>query len=174
MDPVHRISIVSRGMALGYTLTPPERDRLHESKSQLIDQIAVTMGGRAAEELVFNEITSGAANDFVQATKIARYMVMEFGMSSLGPISLTPQADITDWGRQYFETSSVSQDMQAKIDAEVKKILAEGRARALEILKTHRKQLDRVAEELMKRETIEGDEFANLMKNGNIEDKQQP
>ena len=87
LDIVHRISIVSRGMALGYTMALPETDRLHETKSRLIEEIAMTMGGRAAEQLIFHEMTSGAANDIDQATRIAKYMVMEFGMSELGPIN---------------------------------------------------------------------------------------
>ena len=105
-DAVHRISIVSRGQALGYTLSPPEKDRLHETKSHLIDEIAMTMGGRAAEQLIFNEMTSGAANDIDQATRIARYMVMEFGMSDLGPINFGPQMDITEWGKIAFRSSA--------------------------------------------------------------------
>ena len=90
-------------MALGYTLSPPEKDRLHETKSRLIEEIAMTMGGRAAEQLIFNEMTSGAANDIDQATRIARYMVMEFGMSDLGPINFGPDRDITEWGKSFME-----------------------------------------------------------------------
>lgn len=163
-DKVHRVSIVSRGMALGYTLTPPEKDRLHETKSHLIGQIAVMMGGRAAEELIFKDITSGAASDIDQATRIARYMVMEFGMSNLGPINFGPQVDATEWGKQFFEQQQISQDMQAKIDVEVKRFIDEGHKSARVILKKHKKQLDRVAAELVKKETLEGDEFEELMK----------
>lgn len=163
MDQVHRISIVSRGMALGYTLTPPEKDRLHETKSHLVEQIAVTMGGRAAEEVIFNEMTSGAANDIDQATRIAKFMVMEFGMSELGPINFGPQMDITEWGKSYMEQQSVSPEMMAKIDNEVKKLVDEGYTKAVAILKKNRKQLDSIAAELVKKETIEGDEFEALM-----------
>ncbi|MEK7543755.1 MAG: ATP-dependent zinc metalloprotease FtsH [Patescibacteria group bacterium] len=163
LDPVHRVSIVSRGMALGYTMAPPEKDRLHETKSRLIDEIAMTMGGRAAEKLIFNEMTSGAANDIDQATRIARYMVMEFGMSDLGPINFGPQMDITEWGKQYMEQNTVSQDMQGKIDVEVKKLLDEGYRKAAELLKKYKKKLDLVAEELIKKETLEGEEFQVVM-----------
>jgi len=163
MDPVHRISIVSRGMALGYTLTPPEKDRLHETKSHLIDQIATMMGGRAAEQLIFNEMTSGAANDIDQATRIARYMVMEFGMSDLGPINFGPQMDITEWGKSYVEQNQISPEMQSAIDREVKKLLDTGYEKALSTLKKYKKKLDAVAEELIKKETIEGEEFSLLM-----------
>lgn len=163
LDPVHRISIVSRGMALGFTMAPPEKDRLHETKSRLIQEIAMTMGGRAAEQLIFNELTSGAANDIDQATRIARFMVMEFGMSDLGPINFGPQMDITEWGKSYMEPSQISPEMQAKIDSEVKKLLDKGYKEAAEILKKHKKQLDDVAEELVKKETLESEEFEQLM-----------
>ncbi|OGG12010.1 hypothetical protein A2Z00_03160 [Candidatus Gottesmanbacteria bacterium RBG_13_45_10] len=163
LDIIHRISIVSRGMALGYTLSPPEKDRLHETKSHLIDEIAMTMGGRAAEQVVFNEMTSGAANDIDQATRIARYMVMEFGMSDLGPINFGPQIDMTEWGKAMMEQNPVSQEMQGEIDREIKKFLDEGYKKALEILKKHRKQLDSIAEALIKKETVESEEFEALM-----------
>lgn len=163
LDPVHRISIVSRGMSLGYTMAPPEKDRLHETKSRLIDEIAMTMGGRAAEQLVFNELTSGAANDINQATRIARYMVMEFGMSDLGPINFGPHSDVTEWGKSFFEQQNISPDMQGKIDTEVKKLLDEGYRKAAELLKKNRKKMDLIAAELVKKETLEGDEFATLM-----------
>ncbi len=163
MDPVHRISIVSRGMALGYTLTPPEKDRLHETKTHLVQQIATMMGGRAAEQLIFNEITSGAANDIDQATRVARYMVMEFGMSDLGPINFGPQMDVTEWGKTFMEQQTISPQMQAAIDREVKKLVDEGYKKAAETLKKYRKKLDLVAESLIKKETIEGDEFETLM-----------
>ncbi|MEK9200860.1 MAG: ATP-dependent zinc metalloprotease FtsH, partial [Patescibacteria group bacterium] len=96
MDPVHRISIVSRGMSLGHTLVPPSSDRVHETKTRLLSQITMMMGGRAAEELIFNEVTTGASNDIDKATAVARNMVMEYGMSSLGPINYGPQQDMID------------------------------------------------------------------------------
>lgn len=163
MDPVHRISIVSRGMALGYTLTPPERDRLHETKSHLIEQIAVMMGGRAAEQLIFGEMTSGAASDIAQATRVARYMVVEFGMSDLGPVRFAPFTEMTEWGKQYVEQAGLSPDMQAGVDREIKKLIDEGYKVALDILKKHRKELDLIAEELVKKETIESEEFERLL-----------
>jgi cell division protease FtsH len=163
MDTVHRISIVSRGMALGYTLTPPEKDRLHETKSHLIDQIATMMGGRAAEQLIFKEMTSGAASDIDQATRIARYMVTEFGMSDLGPINFGPQMDITEWGKTYMQENQISPEMMGKIDLEVKKLVETGYTQALEILRKHKKQLDLVAAELIRKETLESEEFEKLM-----------
>ena len=163
MDRVHRISIVSRGMALGYTLTPPEKDRLHETKSHLINEMATMMGGRAAEELIFNDITSGAANDIDQATRIARYMVMEFGMSKLGPMNFGPQMDITEWGQSMMDQPSISPEMLSKIDSEVQELLGVALTTAQKILKVHKKQLDTVMKELVKHETLEGEEFEKLM-----------
>ncbi|HCC84467.1 MAG TPA: cell division protein FtsH, partial [Candidatus Pacebacteria bacterium] len=95
-DPVHRISIVSRGMALGYTLIPPAKDKLHETKTHLLEKITVMMGGRAAEEVFMNQMTTGASNDFDQATQVAKAMVIEYGMSSLGPINFGPNMDVTE------------------------------------------------------------------------------
>lgn len=163
LDPVHRISIVSRGMALGFTMAPPEKDRLHETKSRLLEEVTMTMGGRAAEQIVFNEMTSGAANDIDRATRIARYMVAEFGMSSLGPINFGPQVDVTEWGKQYLEQTPVSQEMQAAIDREVKKLIDAAHQKALTILKRYRKQLDRIANELVKTETLEAEAFEKLL-----------
>ncbi|KKT37319.1 MAG: ATP-dependent zinc metalloprotease FtsH [Candidatus Gottesmanbacteria bacterium GW2011_GWB1_44_11c] len=163
MDKVHRISIVSRGMALGYTLTPPEKDRLHETKSHLINQIASMMGGRAAEELIFKDITSGAANDIDQATRIARYMVMEFGMSDLGPINFGPEMDVTEWGKSLVEQQQISPDMLSAIDKEIKKFIDAGYKTAITQVKKHKKQMDRIVEVLLKKETIEGEEFDQLM-----------
>jgi len=163
LDPVHRISIVSRGMALGYTMAPPEKDRLHETRSRLLAEMAMTMGGRAAEQVVFHEMTSGAANDIDQATRIARYMVTEFGMSDLGPINFGPQTDVTEWGKAFYEQQTISQEMQSAIDREVKKFLDTAYAQALALVKKYRKDLDKVASELVKKETLEGDDFAALL-----------
>lgn len=164
MDKVHRISIISRGMALGYTLTPPEKDRLHETKSHLINQIASMMGGRAAEEVIFKDITSGAANDIDQATRIARYMVMEFGMSDLGPVNFGPQMDVTEWGKSLSEQQQISPDMLAAIDREIGKLIDTGHKTAVTLVKKHKKQMDKIVSVLLEKETIEGEEFEKLMK----------
>lgn len=165
MDRVHRISIISRGMALGYTLTPPEKDRLHETKSHLINQIATMMGGRAAESLIYKDVTSGAASDIDQATRIARYMVMEFGMSPLGPVNFGPNVDVTEWGKSLMDQQQISPEMLGKIDAEIQKFVFEGYETAANILKKYKKQLDTVTKALVEKETLEGDEFEELMKN---------
>lgn len=164
MDPVHRISIVSRGLSLGYTLIPPARDRLHETKTHLIAMITSMMGGRAAEELVFNEITTGAANDFDQATNVARAMVVEYGMSPLGPVNFGPTFDVTEWGKKYWEQNTVSESTLTKIDIEVKRILDDCFEKAKKILAANKKSLDKVAGELIKKESLDDEEFLSLVK----------
>lgn len=163
LDSVTRISIVSRGMALGFTLVPPKKDRIHETKSNLLKKIAMAMGGRAAEELVFGDITTGAASDISHATSVAREMVIEWGMSELGPINLGPQIDMNDFGRAYMEPSRVSDSMQSKVDEEIKKIVNQGMGRAMEILKKNRKKMDKLAKLLMEVETVGEEEFEKLM-----------
>ena len=162
-DPVHRISIVSRGMALGFTLIPPAKDKLHETKTNLLERISVMMGGRAAEEAIFNETTTGAANDFDQATNIAKAMVVEYGMSDLGPINFGPTRDVTEWGKTYWEQNTVSQEMLAKIDAEVKEIINSRYKIAVQTVKANKKLLDDVAVALLKTESLDQDEFEKIV-----------
>jgi len=164
MDPIHRVSIVSRTRTLGVTEPLPEKDRLHETRSNLLSRMVTTMGGRAAEELIFKELTTGAANDIVQATRIARLMVVEFGMSKLGPTNFGPQADMTEWGRGFMEPTMVSPVMQDNIDKEIKSLIDNAYKKALEIVRKNRKKLDLIAAKLVEQETIEGDEFQKLMK----------
>ncbi|MDP3987836.1 MAG: ATP-dependent zinc metalloprotease FtsH [Candidatus Levybacteria bacterium] len=156
MDPVHRISIVSRGLSLGHTMMEPI-ERIHETKTHLLEQVAVMLGGRAAENLVFREQTTGASDDISKATQVARTMVVEFGMSDLGPMNLDGES------RRFYEQSTVSPDMASKIDNEVKKITDNCYKNAVEILAKLRKKLDMLAEELLKKETIESEEFERLM-----------
>jgi cell division protease FtsH len=163
-DPVHRISIVSRGQALGYTMTPPKIDRYNETQSRLENMITILLGGRAAEKLKFNNFTVGAATDIEQASRIARKMVTEFGMSSLGPVSFDGSADKSWLRAQFGEYSKVSDEMAAKVDREVKKIIDRGFSRAQSILKKHGKLLDKISEELMDKETLEQEEFEKLVK----------
>ena len=162
-DPVHRISIVSRGMALGFTLIPPVKDKLHETRTNLLERITVMMGGRAAEEAIFDEITTGAANDFDQATQIAKAMVIEYGMSPLGPINFGPTMDITEWGKTYWEQNTVSQEMLGKIDAEVKKIITSRFQIAIKTIKEKKESLDKVAQALLKNESLDQEEFEKIV-----------
>ncbi len=165
MDPVSRISIVARGVSLGHTLIPPLRERVHETKSRLLEQLAAMLGGRAAEDLVFNEMTTGAANDIAQATRIARKMVIDFGMSDLGPINLGPQMEYSEMGRAlWMEPSQLSPEMAAKVDREVNRFLDNAYKKAAEILKKQRKKLDKVADVLLDKETLEQEEFEKLVK----------
>jgi cell division protease FtsH len=164
MDPVHRISIVARGMSLGHTLIPPAADRTHETKSRILQQITAMLGGRAAEELVFNEMTSGASNDIEKATQLARSMVIDFGMSSLGPVNLGPQYDYDEMGKaQWYEPSSISPAMQEKVDAEIQKIIDDSYKKALEIVKENRQKMDKVVNELLKKETLDRDGFEKIV-----------
>lgn len=167
MDPVHRISIVSRGMSLGHILTPPTADRLHETKSHLTQQIAAMLGGRAAEELIFNEMTTGASSDISQATSIAREMVIEYGMSNLGPINFDGESK-SFAGRFFSEPSKVSEDMTGKIDTEIKKFMDDGLKIAKALLKKHKKLLDAVANKLLEVETLEKEEFEEIVGKKNV------
>ena len=162
-DPVHRISIISRGMALGYTLIPPAKDKLHETKTHLLEEIAVMMGGRAAELTIFNEVTTGASNDFDQSTRIAKAMVVEYGMSDLGPINFGPTMDVTEWGKTYYEQNTISQEVLSKIDKEVKKILQNGYETAVHMIKEKKDILDKVAQELLIKESLDQDEFEKIV-----------
>ncbi len=163
-DPVHRITIVSRGMALGYNLILPAADRYNETKTRLFSIIAYAMGGRAAEEIIYKEPTTGASNDFEKATQIARDMVTKYGMSGLGPINLeSSQEEMVFLGRGVSEKTNFSEETNQHIDAEIKRILDAAYTKALDILKEHRKKLDLVTETLMEQETIEAEEFEELM-----------
>ncbi len=163
MDPVHRVSIVSRGLAMGFTLIPPKKDRYTETRTHLLETITSLLGGRAAEELVFSEFTGGAASDIDKATRIARRMVVDFGMSQLGPTYLGPQIETTEWGRTWIQPSELSPEMQAKVDKEIKRIVDESYKNALAVLKKNKKKLDLIAKKLLDQETIDEDEFEKLM-----------
>ncbi len=151
-------------MSLGHTLIPPAADRTHETKSRLLSQITAMLGGRAAEEVVFGEMTSGAANDIEKATSIARAMVVEFGMSDLGPLNLGPQYDVSEFGKtEWYEPANISPSMQEKVDLEIKKIVDTSYQEALKLVKTKRKELDAVVDELLRKETLTRDEFEKIV-----------
>ena len=164
MDPVHRISIVARGMSLGHTLIPPAADRTHDTKTRLLGQITAMLGGRAAEQFMFNEMTSGAASDIAQATRIARAMVIEWGMSSLGPVNFGPDTASGEFGQtEYYQENAVSPSTQEKIDNEVRKIMDNGLKEAEKLIKKYKTKLDQVAEALLKTETIDKEEFEKIV-----------
>ena len=162
-DPVHRISIVSRGHALGYTFTPPEKDRVQLLKSEILDDMVMMMGGRAAELLIYKEQTAGASNDIERATRVARSMVMEYGMSELGPMNFTPQYN-SDYSKNWGEPLKISTNLQDKVDVEVRKFIDEAQAKAMTLLKKYRKELDLVTKKLLEVETLDGDTFTEVMK----------
>ncbi|OGJ22452.1 MAG: cell division protein FtsH, partial [Candidatus Pacebacteria bacterium RIFCSPHIGHO2_01_FULL_46_10] len=162
-DPVHRISIVSRGRALGFTMTPPETDKYQQTQSELEDEIVVLLGGRTAEKLIFNELTGGASSDIDRATRIARAMVIDYGMSGLGPVNLGPQYDTSDYGRAVYEPPKLSDDMQAKVDKEISQIITTAMKKAEILLAKYKKELDKVAAKLLEVETLEGEEFEALL-----------
>ncbi len=164
-DPVHRVSIVSRGLALGFTMMVPQRDRYNQTKTELLERITTLLGGRAAEELKFSEMTIGAGSDLERANRIARAMVAEYGMSELGPLAFSFKQPINGWPYSPPEERvNYSDEMAGKIDEQVKKIIDKCYARAEEVLKGKKEKLDLVAGELVKRETIEGSEFEKMMK----------
>lgn len=162
-DPVHRISIVSRGQALGFTLIPPAVDKYQKTRTELLEEICTLLGGRAAEELIYHEPTAGASSDIDKITRIARGMVIDYGMSSLGPIDFGPQEGISSWGRNYVEASDISESKRAEIDKEVRKIVTACEKTTREILTAKREIMDIVVKELMKKEGLEKEEFENLV-----------
>lgn len=162
IDPVHRISIVSRGMSGGHTLFPPTVDRTNESRSRLFEQITAALGGQASEDLIFKDISTGAASDIEVANNIARAMVTQYGMSSLGPISVNPRAMFGIW-KGMDEGTELSPKMHDAVDAEIKKIMETCYRSAQDILRKHRPKLDVVAKALLEKETLEGEEFESIV-----------
>jgi len=163
-DPVHKVSILPRGMALGYTISLPTEDRYNVSRSQIEDDIAELLAGRVAEETVFNEITTGASNDLDRATDMARAMVCEYGMSErLGPLRLGRRHGNPFLGRDLMEDRDYSEEVAQAIDEEVRNIIDRNYQRARQILTTNRAKMDEIVEVLMQKETLEREEFLALM-----------
>jgi len=161
-DPVHKISIISRRMALGYTWNMPTEERRLQTKAHFLDQIATLMGGRVAEEEFFGKdnITTGAQNDMKKATELARHMVTEYGMSDrLGPQTYGHRDEMPFLGKEYTEHRNYSEDIAKTIDEEVTKLIADGRERADKIVKSHKKIISEIADDLLKKETIDDKEF---------------
>jgi cell division protease FtsH len=163
-DPVHKVSIVSRGRALGWTLQLPTEDKYNNSRSELLATMAVLMGGRTAEEIVFGEQTTGASDDIERATNIARRMVTEFGMSdTIGPIRLGQAEHEVFLGRDYGQQANYSDEVAARIDAEVRVLIDQAHREAEAILREHRATLDRLALALVDKETLDQDDLAGLL-----------
>ncbi|HWX75285.1 MAG TPA: ATP-dependent zinc metalloprotease FtsH, partial [Solirubrobacteraceae bacterium] len=163
-DPVHKISVISRGQALGYTISMPQEDRFLTTRAELRDTMAMTLGGRAAEELVFGEITTGASNDLEKVTATAKQMVMRFGMSEkLGPRVFGHDHGQPFLGREFSSEPDYSDEIAREIDDEVRRIIESAHQRAKDILTEHQDDLTRISEVLVKRETIEKEEFLALL-----------
>jgi cell division protease FtsH len=162
-DPVHKVSIVSRGRALGYTLTLPTEDRFLVTRSELIDELAMLLGGRVAEELVFDEPTTGAQDDIQRCTRIAKQMVMQFGMSNLGPLALGETESQPFLGRDFGHIKDYSDDVASRIDAEVHRLVEESHDEAREILTKYRDKLDSMASRLLEKESLEKEEVSEIL-----------
>ncbi len=154
-DPVHKVTIIPRGMALGLTQQLPEGDRYTHSLDYIEGSIAILMGGRIAEDIFLNKVTTGASNDIERATELARRMVCEFGMSNLGPLTFGKKEEQIFLGREIAQHQDYSEDTAVKIDQEVKRIVMEQYDRARQIILDHRDALDRMAQELLQRETLD-------------------
>jgi cell division protease FtsH len=165
VDPVHKVTIIPRGQALGLTQLLPEDDRHSANRTQLLGQISMMLGGRAAEQLTFDQFTTGASNDIKRATDLARRMVMQWGMSdTVGPVALSEGREQVFLGRDLIQHARFSQNTARTIDQEVKRIVTGGYDRALALLKTHQKILVTLAELLIERETVEGAEVRRLVR----------
>ena len=161
---VHKISVVSRGQALGYTISLPREDRYLTPKSALMDRLAMTLGGRTAEELVFHEVTTGAADDLEKVTSIAKQMVMRFGMSEkLGPRVLGRSHDMPFLGREMAAEPDYSDELAREIDEEIRRVIEEAHDRATQVLRAHMDDLNRLSAILIERETIDKDQFERLL-----------
>jgi cell division protease FtsH len=161
---VHKISIISRGQALGYTISLPREDRYLTTKSNLMDRLAMTLGGRTAEELVFHEVTTGAADDLEKVTQTAKQMVMRYGMSEkLGPRVLGRNHDMPFLGREMSAEPDYSEEIAREIDDEIRRVIEEAHAQARVVLEEHMEELHRMSGILIERETIDKDQFERLL-----------
>ena len=167
-EPVRKISIIARGMAAGYTLQVPTEERRIKTKTEFFSDIATLLGGYTAEKIKFNEITTGASNDLSRASEIARKLVKEYGMSSLGPISFGEKEELVFLGKEISEQRNYSEKIAIKIDEEVEKIIKNAQKEAEIILRNNKKLLDRIAKILIEKETIEREEFEKLIKENKV------
>ncbi len=171
MDPIHKVSIIPRGMALGVTQTLPKEDMLNLTKSKAENSIAFLFGGRAAEEIIFKDYTTGAGNDIERATALARSMVCEWGMSEkIGPLALEKREGPVFLGMQSTQHRDYSESKAQEVDGEVKRIVMAGREKALDIINTHISALHGIANALLEHETIDGEEVDLLIKGTPLEE----
>lgn len=168
-DPVHKISILPRGMALGYTLQLPEQDKYLISKSEVLDQITTLLGGRVTEEMFFFEVTSGAHNDLEKATELAKKMVTEFGMSSLGPRTFGRKDRQIFLGKEIAEMKDYGEETATAIDQEIHSIIDNCHKKAKRLLSKNKEKIEEMTQELIAKETLEGEDLERLFKNLHIE-----
>ena len=170
-DPVHQISIIPRGRAGGYTMNLPTEDKYYETKNEMIDRILVLLGGRAAEKIKLDDISTGASNDIERATKIARQMVTKFGMSDkIGPIHLGSSNDEVFIGRDFVQSKNLSEVLAAEVDSEVRNIIEESYEKCIKLLEQNSDILDNVAKILMEKEKLSGEEFEKVYNGLSLED----
>jgi cell division protease FtsH len=170
-DPVHKISIISRGQALGYTISLPSEDKFLTTRAELADTMAMTLGGRAAEEIIFGEITTGASNDLEKVTETAKGMVMRYGMSErLGPRVFGHDRGQPFLGREFSSEPDYSDEIAREIDDEIRRVVEEAHQTAKDILSERREDLDKISKILLERETIDADQFVELLE-GKSEDE---
>lgn len=163
-DPVSKVSIVARGRAGGYTLNLPTEERRLKTKSQFMADLAMMLGGYASEEIVFKDITTGASDDLKRASQLARQLVTRYGMSSLGPLTFGKSEELVFLGKEITTEKDYSEEVAAKIDAEVRHFIDRAHKKAVAVLKSNKKALDAVAKALIKKEVLEQDEFYNIIK----------
>jgi len=164
-DPIHKVTIIPRGMALGLTQSLPTEEKHNYSREYLMDQIALLLGGRIAEELTTGEMTTGAGNDLERVTDMAHRMVCEWGMSeALGPLTFGKKEEQIFLGREIAQHADYSEDTALKIDAEVKRIVTENYERATRLLTAHRAELQAIADGLLAREVLDADQVRRLAK----------
>src|SRR5918999_1014368 len=170
-DPVHKISVISRGQALGYTISLPTEDKFLTTRAELSDTMAMTLGGRAAEEIVFSEVTTGASNDLEKVTATAKQMVMRFGMSDkLGPRVFGHDHGQPFLGREFSSEPDYSDEIAREIDDEIRRIVEEAHQTAKDILSERRENMDQISKILLERETIDAEQFAKLLEGAAEED----
>lgn len=173
-DPVHKVTIIPRGRAGGYTLSLPKEDRYYATRSEMLDELKVLLGGRVAEALVQKEISSGASNDLQRATSLARQMICEYGMSpELGPMTFGHRQDQVFLGRDIGRDKDYSEEVAAKIDKEIRKFIDEAYQKTESLLNENMDKLHLIADALIERETLEGEEIDQLMKYGKILSKEE-
>ncbi|PSR34147.1 MAG: cell division protein FtsH, partial [Sulfobacillus thermosulfidooxidans] len=164
-DPINKVTIIPRGMAMGYTMPMPEEDRYLITKEQILDKVAMSLGGRAAEQIVFGEISTGASDDLEKSTKMVKQMITEFGMSEeLGPMTYGTRQDQVFLGRDLMRQRNYSEEVASKIDQAIRHIVMQQYERAKSLLLQHRITLNRIAIELIDRETLDAAQLKEILR----------